>query len=1228
MKSLSGVRGELTSENYEDIVKDKHNLKSELKKIPAFKEFGLIMSADSNQGDITNASHNFLKNVMTSGEAMGKYLANRTYDMFSIENGEVVSNKTEQELNRFLTDRYQTLVNFSGNMVHKVGNKVVFKGDAVTIHNNHTYATYLQKLGQLTHSVAVDKNADKDFSEQVLKLNTGPVIAHLNESLRNVHDKKRELHEKGKLTPQESVHIASRIKELNKRRSTVKKNMKDDKLIDYLANIVDDASLALDSDVPMTAEDVLTHQRALALVSNAAKMDESNNIITYGERQDDIVMTKIKLIANDAADLESKLRDIQYILNKDNMEKSFGVSLKDDVINQVQNLKTALARSVAGVLGTHHIDNPIIQYIDKTIRKSAIESHSKATVYNDKIAALYRETISSGFDMIFMNQKNADGIPTGRVTGEFTPEYYEQEKNLKNKRQLRKRFMHTLDPTILFDLKASDPKRKALQAELKADLGDYMYGVYLKEAKSRYTEYKEHSKFIEEGNWSTEQKEKWEIENSPIARMSMVNKTTKSRAADVVGTDKFLVLVPKRVDSHGKDSPYYDKNYEKIAANPKALELYGAIRQAHINFNMALDNFDEKFKPPVLGYIGRNVEENIAKGEFKEAGIQMARSAITNTTRDSLKARRIPIDPITKEYRPEIQLEMHSIPDEIERRLSDLVKHDPDYKALIAEGDLYEAQELKKDYYIRIAKEVDADRSDNFLDSIVLTNYATSTMVDKRAIEAKVVLAANVMKENVIGNKDDVDAYKGLEQLMDETLKNLLDKEFYNVANQETTPGLKVSKEKGIEIVNSEDFEVDSEGNKIFKEERGLSVRSGTNTLRKTARLVMLSFSPITSLKNGIQGALMAGLKAAEGRYFNPVDLARGYVDIASAKNRKLLDQYYVVGDVGFGYNKRSIHQESYLRKVIQPMFLQTTVEKINQGSVTLAILNNVKVTNSKTKETIPLLDAMTDTWELGDEWSAEMNGKRKGLDLMSEVITTRVQQVNMQASGDYLSALGTERKWYGQTLMTFFKFAPEMIADNWGNKKMNYIEGRETHGRIRSTIQNVYDYTVNGNRDVFKDDDAVAEAKGTAYMAIVGLSLYAGTSLMFKALCDSPQCKKDRGMHMLLLNTLGQVTGEFSQQVSGLGIMEKMSSPFVAESLLNNWYDLVTNTLDAAIPGGKSGRYKTTTLDHRKGTLRLWNPLVKSTPLVSTTFGRYQSLSRPAQESGFTMFGAFAEDE
>lgn len=1199
--NLNNVADSIGSENFEKELEERSLLAKALGRIPSFKEFGLIIPKRANYL-YTSVSH-FINNVIKNKEQSFDFIntlnldgtiSNTITNLITKKDGVYKTKYTSKELNHAIkTHLSNRLVSTERYYVSVKNGNVIARQVLADDINEYEYGKYLNTIGTLAEaSVSHDVNVEEEYEEGTTFLQQAPIVSHLNQQIRAAESMKRKLKAGKTINPDRVIKLDEVIRNLKDRKEDISTALTEEELKSYIKNLLKDIKYNVSNNVHLSEEVVYTYITTLDLIKNAANFDiTENRILEFAEIQDDDLMRELGKFQTEARGLIVDINNIAFdTVVKLAKERRIGEDFADSEFREVKNLGTAMSQMLIRIVGIQHIHNPIVQYIHKIIAQAAVKASAISRDTNDAIEKAYKAMQKSFGNNEMFIQRDEDGIPTGRMVDVFTAKYWKESRDFYTDWTERLNRAITLNPVLLFgkDLTAEEKvEAKELKKELLDNLGPYMYEQWIREAKRLWDMYESGVKLMKDSTHTKAEIDRWVMRNSPIHRMQNYQNEDK----ETRGSDKYLIVLPKKLDVDGENLGYYDSNYTTIMANEDAANFYKITRETFLKNQTDLENYSNKLKPPTLAYIGQSVIDNIRKKDYAGAAKLMRKNlAQEYSVKEKPTSKKYPVNSITGKYQAHLKYEVHDIPTEIRNRIRVRLATDVEYQTLL-EVEGVEADQsrdaIEKKIKKEVASEVDSERSDDLLQSVVMANYATQTFLQKKLIETQVLLAQHVVNNDLIKTiptKKGQEYPKKGQEIMKKAIEHYIDVAFYDKRNLTApTPLGKI--------------DPDNPDKKVFTS-RGI-----IHGLMTFGRVVVLGWSAKLAMLNLGQQAFSNLMKAAEGTDFGFLDLMQGYKDIAKRgpegkKNRSIVDRLFIAGDLAYTYDKRTIHEQSRFWANLHPMTFQSSAEKVNQGATSIAVLHFQKVTNSDTNEVVSLYDALDDNGDLHEKYRHAEYGDLSGLDLLSTLTVDKIRPVVMKTAGDYISPLLIEQEEWGKLITMFKKYLPEMLMDRFHAREYDYSLKRETEGRLYGLGAAAWQVMKERSfKGVKADRVRLAAAKAGLAEVTIALMLRAMFLGLAKLSCDTKECREQRPDILFGLNMLGRLADDVFSLTLPISLYNQILSPFAIQGVIKNFGTFYTNFTDYLVPGGDDGRYKRKGRGYEAGDLKFLNDMQRLIP-------------------------------
>jgi len=1168
------------------IIAERRKVLNALSSIKQFHEHGLVLVNESNSA--TRHAVNMMADLITdNSDAVvllnNLHVANSTDENPLIEDGH--TKYSEKYINSLIRRRVGTL----GTVSHMTKFVTVDNLGKVTIqkalsqhYNEYLYAKYMDSVAKLAEAGV--HNASDEFKDGVSYLKREPVVEHLKKRINAINESIKIASQAGSFSTRVSQLVADRA-ELERKLASVQSAMTVPELEEYLEDMVKELESLISKPSGLPLETIASMQKSIALISNVASY-KNNRILNALEVTKKDLMQRLGVLRSRAEAVGYSLERRQLSALVEDANKIMpNVKTTADNLTIVNNLSSGWQRLTQKVLGLHNIDSHIINYIKKLVDNALVKANLLASEGNNRTEAAYRDFLDAGGDINIFYQRD-NGTITGRMTGLFTAKAWRERRKLYAKGGYRKKYGVAINPHLLFEVAQDNPARVKHEQELKEVLR-HDYNDWIEDSRSKWESYKQAREAILKSSRSQQAKDNWIAYHNPMKSVDEFSTNNKI-------TSRFINIVHKRTNKLGRDLGFYDAAYDNIRSNDKASKLYDIVKEINLENQMALHHFDEKFKPPKFGYVSSTISESIKNGDWEKAG-ELTRTLFANSlSPESLAGKRPKIDPLTGEVTYPLKSSLYSVTDKIYDLSTEILEENPRYLELsekkglgkLSTEERHEFEQIKKEAKQEAAQQIEKEMSNDFLQSITLNNFATKSLIERKNIEAKIHVAVGLIDTSLRspGVKDErVDAAV---RAATEAVDYFLDIKYYEAGASEKAHGILAS-DKQAKVAELQAQGKWDEAAKIT----AYTDRQLGSILLSTVRMLSLGWNVTTSFINVGQALFSNMVEGVDGTYFKLEDLASSYIDVLHEKNRRLIDNLYVVGDIAFEFNRTNIHEEKTLSRFLRPMKLQTVAEKINQGSVAIAVMKGITVKDKNGNEH-SLYDVLPETGILDDQYTSDEFPGLTGIDLIVSVVTNKIRPVNMKASGDYLSPLEIEASVLGKAMLVFKKYLPEMWVARLGGTRIDYNTGEEIEGRFISALKVI--------KNVYNNVESTDGQKRRAYAALAEVLVGYLIKLTMMALsglaCDTPECKEQKPAILYSLNLANRLSDDILTFIHPAYAVKVTENMFAATTTIKNLWTLGDNII-SLLPYGNDPHYATDTDEYDEGDWKGWKPLKALTP-------------------------------
>jgi hypothetical protein len=729
----------------------------------------------------------------------------------------------------------------------------------------------------------------------------------------------------------------------------------------------------------------------------------------------------------------------------------------------------------------------------------------------DELTAKFLKKAGNSYNIL--KQRTAGGLETGRLVDRFSDEFYKKRNELieqafnrrdtntgktKKDSALIKNFFDwtrantiMFDPRILFpdslpedtlvpekfvyDYKTFTEEQKAAHiADLKKQLGEKGYNVYIERAKSKIEKFQQERTVVYDSiqnnpTWSQDEKDaqfkEWLRENSPYAMMDMQEDPSLRLKSDntyyaIHGLREYIIQVPKRF-ADGKETGWYDKNFDKIEADEDLLAYHNFIKDLLKQLNYLLP-------PQKRRLMGVGVLPTLEKtllDLFSEKGMMVGITPLWNkfkqlqTTTDFATNITSDIDSLTGDIEQNVQIQYIQDTDarveEIVRVKSIAHKQQTGNPPTAADRKRFkeEARDtISKDKSWDISKVLKAYAL-NVLAYKHKTNIEPQIKLIEQAFKQRLELQTNnagQIQTKTAGKETQAVAKKGLQNLNDSF--DFFLKTFYGTGTRKVEGVTKTklyTKEEELRKKELEKLLADEEDEdeKTFLQAQidalgGYRTASGVvDTALKFSTLRGLGWNLMSSFSNIGFGAISNMIEAADGRLMTTANLRRAYILTLNSIGRNLSADVLFNDPNGVATKIRSLmddwdilqtsanelfdnSQKSSLSKLKRfgPFTLQQRSEYLNQAPIMIAVMMDMKAKDPQGND-VSLWDAMGQDAKLKDGYTSDVDIPR---------LIQKIKRISEMTHGDYNNQLKIKSTAAGRALSQYRTWMFEGFASRF----------------------------------------------------------------------------------------------------------------------------------------------------------------------------------------------------
>ena len=870
----------------------------------------------------------------------------------------------------------------------------------------------------------------------------------------------------------------------------------------------------------VSADDLTYAQRIVNLWIKAgdfATPSDEHIILDEYEFDTPAIREEFRGRAAKAADLQGRLITLAREQVTAFVQEHSGRNLSQDEI--YQHLIDANKFSVE-TLNLARIGDPMLSSVFSAIERANILAQQEANDIFKKLDELTVKFLKkSGNSYDILKQRTAGGLETGRLVDRFSDEFYKKRNELidqafnrrdKNTKKIKKDpaliknfFDWNRANTIMFDARILFPdslpedtlvpekfvynyktfteEQKATHiADLKKQLGEKGYNEYIERARKKIDKFQQERTVVYDSiqnnpNWSKDEKDvkfkEWLRENSPYAMMDMQEDPSLRIKPDntyyaVHGLREYIIQVPRRF-SEGKETGWYDKNFDKIEADEDLLAYHNYITNTLKSLNYILP----PQKKRIMGVGVLPTLEKTLLDLFSEKGMMVGITPLWNkfkqlqTTTDFATSITSDIDPLTGDIEQSVQIQYIQ---DTDARVNDLVRQKSiafrqqtgnpptaaDRKRFKEEA----RDMLSKDKSWDISKVLKAYAL-NILAYKHKTNIEPQIKLVEQAFRQRKELQTNragQVQTKTVGKETQAVAKKDLQNLNDGL--DFLLKTFYGTGTRKVEGVSKTKLYTKEEELRKKELEAllaneDDEDEKTFLQAQidalgGYRTMSGVvDTALKFTTLKGLGWNLMSSFSNIGFGAIANMIEAADGRLMNTANLRNAYILTLNSIGRNLSADILFNDPNGVATKIRSLmddwdilqtsanelfdnSQKSSLSKLKRfgPFTLQQRSEYLNQAPIMIAVMMDMKAKDPQGND-VSLWEAMGQDAKLKEGYTTEVDIPK---------VIQKIKRISEMTHGDYNNQLKVKSTAIGRALSQYRTWMFEGFANRFEGEKVD----------------------------------------------------------------------------------------------------------------------------------------------------------------------------------------------
>lgn len=766
--------------------------------------------------------------------------------------------------------------------------------------------------------------------------------------------------------------------------------------------------------------------------------------------------------------------------------------------------------------------NIFIQVIDTKMKEASELARQEVLAFQRRLTeeteALIKRTGTNDPKKLYQLflQLDSKGNWSGNIVNRFSQNFFDARKGVvavdwSDTNQVKAMYKWFKENTITFDPRKlfyedyleieegnqpalfDEADRQAHIEDLKRHLGEKGFASYFEKQKRVFADFKERYNEIKnttEGDEADvkEALEAWKKEWSPFYYL---DKTTGSNvsAGKFLGYN-YIVNVPRRFKNDGELTGWYDKNFDKIEADPAYLKYYEFLTDSLDKFKAYYPSDNEL----QANYLPELRETQIVKQFFTnplslKSNLydffvdQTAENEIFQDQTDSMGnlIRVLPAHMMSNAMSKLSTVEKRILVDEAAKQIPNT--NSVEFKTL-----------LQKMQYDAIQKKIKEKSFDLFK---VLSAHAVSaeTFKHKTRTEDFLRIAKDFVYKaeriNVTSNGQASSSILGFNTQKD-GLRNLINAFDYAVdswygLDKNKKPGKLIAKDleskKKIEEYEAslKELQAGEQNDEAVKKIELLkeNIRSlqkifvasnASDTILKYIHIKSMGWNPFSAVTNlgfgfisnythaaGEQDFTSDELTKAYGYLMNNVFRATRAVNMKTAvKISQLMMEYGVVGDIREGTNSHAIKGIKEKFKILLPYEMTSRAEFINQGSTFIAMMLNTKNIKDLTNKDRTLFEAYTLDADNNLIWNEAEFGPQEAWQSLGKDKTAfklKVEAVKKIIHGNYdpNSPVAIKKTALGRAAMMFRNWVAEGFANRFESEYENIKLGRKVKGRYTS---------------------------------------------------------------------------------------------------------------------------------------------------------------------------------
>jgi len=866
----------------------------------------------------------------------------------------------------------------------------------------------------------------------------------------------------------------------------------------------------------MTPQDILFVRRVVDLWKVAGDFSKDTHIfLDKDESETPEIKQVFRFKAAKAEDLDKKLFAIEQDLVYDWVQEHSNTPLTRE---EVFKMLTDSNKVNAMVTNLSRHDDAMLQAIFNAVERANIMAQSEASNIWKDLDFLGQKILKKEGNFDIYQQLNEYGQRTGRMVHRFATEFFTtrneyirnafyKKDNKGNKTSTKadidKYWQWTKDNTMNFDsrmlfedsllenstiptkflfnnTKITQEQKDNHIKELKEQLGEQGYQFYLTQAQKKFEKFvvmreAAYDKIVlEESERSEEENldlfKNWSKENSPFYNAEMMENPSLRRSADgstfYSGKEsiEYSIQIPRRKVG-GKETKWYDKNFEKIEGDVDLLTFHNFMIETLNDLNLVLPSDKKR----LMGVGSIPTMNKTLMDLFNEKGIMMGVTPLFDkikqlqTTTDLSTQVGGDINPLTGQLERDVNIQFVENNRTKINELTTIKKISYEQKT----GIIATSEDLKK-FKAEATDEIAKQASWDLIK--VMKAYSLSVLAYKHQtfINPQVEIASKIFKERevaqvngagkpLIDKNNKILTKQGATNL-NSALDFLLDSTHYNVGARKTQGVSKTklySKEENTRKKELEELLANTtdEGQQKLLQEQidrlgGYRTTSGTvDMVLKYNTFLSLGWNIGSAFSNIGFGVISNIIQGSDGRDYSMKNMRNAYmltmnsigrnlsfnsfegIDKVAVKIRTLVDKF----DLLQTSNKElfdTSQKSSYSKlKRFGPMSLQERSEYLNYAPVMIAVMMEMKATAIDGKE--------ISLWEAYDITTGTLKeGFTSDIDEVKMI--QKIKRIIEMNHGDYNNPLQAKATIEGRILTQFRTWMFEGFKSRFESEKID----------------------------------------------------------------------------------------------------------------------------------------------------------------------------------------------